>query len=136
MSREIDKTGVPPRHSSAHWYSPSKQLDFDTPQEGVTSLNDQPRVARAVHGQPDLGCDVHLHGNVQEANETGGDHEVEETKSAAALRQISLTRACPASRIPGFALAVPASCYYASIMRLAHLWGSHTERFPGPSSYL
>ena len=62
-----------PRHSTAHWYSPSQQPDFDTSQEGITSLNDQPWVTRAVHGQPDFGRDVHLHCDVQEPNKTRGE---------------------------------------------------------------
>lgn len=64
-----------PKALCRRWHSPSQQLDLDTPQEGVAALDDQPGVACAVHGQPDLGRNVHLHGDVQEANETGGDHE-------------------------------------------------------------
>lgn len=62
-------------------HSPSKQLDFDTSQEGVTALNDQPWVACAVHGQPNFGRDVYLHCNIQEADEAGGDQVTHETIS-------------------------------------------------------
>lgn len=54
-------------------HSPTEQFDFDASQEGVTALNDQPRVACAVHGQPNFSCDVYLYRNIQEANEAGGD---------------------------------------------------------------
>lgn len=60
-------------------HSPPEQFDFDASQEGVATLNDQPRVACAVHGQPNFGCDVYLHGNIQEANEAGGDQVINET---------------------------------------------------------
>lgn len=62
-------------------HSPPKQLDFDTSQEGVAALNDQPRVACAVHGQPNFGCDVYLHCNIQEADEAEGDQVTDETMS-------------------------------------------------------
>lgn len=62
-------------------YSPPKQFDFDAPQEGVAALNDQPWVACAVHGQPNFGCDVYLHCNIQEANEAGRDQGTNETMS-------------------------------------------------------
>lgn len=62
-------------------HSPPKQLDFDASQEGVTALNDQPRVACAVHGQPYFGCDVYLHRNIQEADEAEGDQVTNETMS-------------------------------------------------------
>lgn len=62
-------------------HSPPKQFDFDASQKGVTALDDQPRVACAVHGQPNFGGDVHLHCNIQEANETGGDQATNETMS-------------------------------------------------------
>lgn len=54
-------------------HSPTEQFDFDASQEGITALNDQPRVACAVHGQSNFGCDVYLYRNIQEANEAGGD---------------------------------------------------------------
>lgn len=62
-------------------HSPPKQLDFDASQEGVTALNDQPRIACAVHGQPNFGSDVYLHRNIQEADEAGGDQVTHETLS-------------------------------------------------------
>lgn len=62
-------------------HSPPKQLDFDASQEGVTALNDQPRVACAVHGQPNFGRDVNLHRNIQEANEARGDQVTNEIMS-------------------------------------------------------
>lgn len=62
-------------------HSPPKQLDFDASQEGVTALNDQPRVACAVHGQPNFGRDVNLHRDIQEANEARTDQVTNETMS-------------------------------------------------------
>lgn len=111
----------PPRHSTACLYSPSQQLDFDPPQEGVTSLDDQPRVAGAVHGQPDLGCDVHFHGNVQEANETGGDQGARETESTPASRQLSLAPTYLAPRTLTFCPYCPCSLLSCLYYAPAHL---------------
>lgn len=122
----------PPRHSTACWYSPSQQLDFDPPQEGVTSLDDQPRVAGAVHGQPDLGCDVDFHGDVQEANETGGDHGARETESTPASRQLGPAQTYLAPRtltfrpLPSLPLAITPLLCPLLISR-----GPKPEDFPG-----
>lgn len=74
-----------PSLSTSH--SPPKQLDFDTSQEGVTALNDQPWVACAVHGQPNFGCDVYLHRNIQEADEAEGDQVTHETTATLTTSQ-------------------------------------------------
>lgn len=119
--------GAPPR-----WYSPSQQPDFDAPQESVASLDDQPRVACAVHGQPDLGRNVHLHCDVQEANETGGDREARETERQPRLRAARPPQPCPA---PLALAALPLATMRPSCSLLVSR-DPKPEDFPGPSRYL
>lgn len=123
------RAAIPPG-ASPRWYSPSQQPDLDAPQEGVASLDDQPRVASAVHGQPDLGRNVHLHCDVQEANETGGDHEARETESAS--RQPSLAQPCLA---PLTLAPLPFAIMTRSCSLLMYRDPKPGD-FPGPPSYL
>lgn len=50
-------------------HSPSEQSDFNAPEERVALLYHQPGIAGAIHGQPDPGCDVHFHRDVQQTQE-------------------------------------------------------------------
>lgn len=100
-------------------HSPPKQFDFDASQEGVAALNDQPRVACAVHGQPNFGCDVYLHRNIQEANEAGRDHGTKETMSHSRHRSLGILQACQEPVTSGFSTVFfffivsrgPSKCY-------------------------
>lgn len=84
-------TAVPcsPALSLSVSHSPPKQFDLDASQEGVAALDDQPRVACAVHGQADFGRDVYLHRNIQEADEAGGDQGTKEVTMSHSDHQVS-----------------------------------------------